>query len=370
MRLGRDDLDAALLGGGLLGGGGGGSMAEGRALGEAALRLGTPSLVRCDGLPPDAWVATVSLVGAPAAPDRCVEPRDHERAWTMLVESCTHRPAGIVASENGGTASVNGWLQSAVTGLPVVDAPADGRAHPTGDMGSLGLERVPGFVSQQAVAGGSRARGSYLEQLVRAPLAAAGRLVRAAAEAAGGLVAVARNPVPIGWVVRHGAAGGLSQALDLGRAMIEARPGGGLAVAERACERLGGRVVAKGEVEAIELHTRGGYDVGLARVAGLELSIWNEYLALERGGRRLATFPDLVATLDADSGDPVTSAELACGRAVVVVTAPAEALALGGGLRVRANYLPLERAIGKEVLVHVTVPFDEAPDVDVDATLL
>jgi len=369
VRLGRDHLEAALLGGGLLGGGGGGSLTEGRALGQAALRLGTPSLVRCHELPVDAWVATVSLVGAPAAPDRHVEPQDHERAWAMLVESCAHRPSGIVASENGGTASVNGWIQSAVTGLPVVDAPADGRAHPTGDMGSLALERLPGFISEQAVAGGTRAHGLYLEQWVRAPLAPAGRLVRAAAEAAGGLVAVARNPVPVRWLARHGAVGGLTQALELGRVMIEARPGGGPAVAERVCERLGGRVAARGEVEAIELQTRGGYDVGIARVAGVELSIWNEYLALERGGQRLATFPDLVATLDAATGDPVTSAELAPGRLVIVVTAPAASLVLGGGLRVRANYLPLERAVGKDLLAHVAIPFDDAPDMDLGTAL-
>lgn len=74
MRLGREELEAALLGGAVLGGGGGGSLADGRVLGEAALAGGVPTLVALDTLPADALVATVALVGAPAAPARCVAP--------------------------------------------------------------------------------------------------------------------------------------------------------------------------------------------------------------------------------------------------------------------------------------------------------
>lgn len=44
---------------------------------------------------------------------------------------------------------VNGRFQSAVTGIPVVNSACDGRAHPTGVMGSMDLESDPEYHSIQ-----------------------------------------------------------------------------------------------------------------------------------------------------------------------------------------------------------------------------
>lgn len=350
MRLGRIELEAAVLGGALLGGGGGGSIPDGLRLGAAALAAGVPTLVSWRDLDPDALVITVSLVGAPAAKARAVEPRDHLRAWELLAAEIDRPIAGVIGSENGGAATINGWLQSASFGVPVVDAPADGRAHPTGDLGGLGLNEAADYVSVQAAVGGSREAARHVETLVRAPLSDANALVRAAADAAGGLVAVARNPVRADYLRAHAAVDAVAQAIDLGLAMTAVASRGGVAIAERACQALAGSIVAEGTVAAMEIETRGGFDVGRARIEDLELSIWNEYLTLERGDARLATFPDLIATLDAVTGVPVTSAELTAGRRVIVMTAPAASLKLGAGLRIREHYEPLERAVRKEIV--------------------
>jgi len=361
VQLGPDDLEAAVLGGALLGGGGGGTIAEGRRLGRVAFEVGRPTLIPVGALPPQALVATVSLVGAPAAPEACVEPRDLVRALDLLVARLEAPLAGLIGSENGGAATVNGWLQSAASGLPLVDAPADGRAHPTGDLGGLALEQVPGYVSLQAAAGGSRARGRAVELHVRAPLALANQIVRAAAVAAGGLLAVARNPVQAAYLETHAAVGALSQALALGRLLREALPRGPHAVAEAACRALGGTVVIEAPLSHLERRSEGGFDVGCARAGDVELSIWNEYLTLEREGTRLATFPDLIATLDAATGLPVTSAELELGRHVIVLTAPARALKLGAALRIPDHYAPLERAVGKAIRCFAFPPADAPP---------
>ena len=356
MQLGREELEAAVLGGAVLGGGGGGSRAEGLRLGEAALELGTPTLVPLDLLAPDALVATVALVGAPAARDAHVEPSDHLRAWELLA-ALTPRPvAGIITCENGGTATINGWLQSAVTGVPMVDAPADGRAHPTGDMGSLGLEEERDFVSLQGAAGGDRTFGAYLEQQVRAPLAAANRLVRSAADAAGGLVAVARNPVPASYLATRAAKGAISHALAIGRELGAVLPRGTGAVAERVCGLLGGTVLCEGPIRRFDLETRGGYDVGTATICGLELTIWNEFMTAEREGVRLATFPDLIVAIDDESALPVTSAELRLGRRLTLLMAPAASLTLGAGVRAPRNLAAIERVIGKSIIRFLSLP--------------
>ncbi len=94
---------------------------------------------------------------------------------------------------------------------------------------------------------------------------------------------------------------------------------------------------------------RGGFDVGVMTIKGertWELSFVNEYMTMESGGKRLATFPDLMTTFNAD-GDPVTSAALKQGDGVYLVTVPKERIKVGDGNRYPEIYEPIEKALGK-----------------------
>ena len=336
----------------MLGGGGGGTIAEGTELAELAFAVGTPRLVRLDDLKDDDVVVTVSSVGAPAAEDQYVKPVDYALALQMLQEHLGGRIAGIITSENGAMGTVNGWFQSAVTGIPVVDAAGNGRAHPTGVMGSMALDRLEGYRSVQAAVGGDPDEGRRISLVVEGSLAAVDSLVRQAAVQAGGCVAVARNPVPASWVRENGAVGAISFALELGALIEERLSHGGRAVARAVIERFGGEILAEGEVRDFRLETTGGYDVGSLMVGDLELTFWNEYMTAERSGRRLATFPDLIATVDSASGLPVPSAEIQDGRPVVVLTIPKGQLPLGAGVRHPEALRPVERVLGKEMAAY------------------
>ena len=48
--------------------------------------------------------------------------------------------------------------------------------------------------------------------------------------------------------------------------------------------------------------------MGYAEVDGCQLTFWNEYATAEKDGKRLATFPDLIMTINAKTGEPVTTA--------------------------------------------------------------
>jgi len=333
MKLSADDIEPLVIGGALLGGGGGGDPALGRRFARMALDLGVPEIIPLEALPRDATVVTVALVGAPSAPEQHVAPEDLARAVRLLQETFGIRATALNGNENGGFASVNGWVQSAVLGIPLVDAPCNGRAHPTALMGAMGLHRVPDYLSRQAAVGGAVER--HLEVTAAGSVESASALVRQAAVQAGGVVGVARNPVEAGYLAGHGAPGAIAMARRLGQAMLEALPGGGEATWWAAARILGGKVVDVGRVLRVDLATSGGFDRGtvLVRAArSYELSVWNEYLTLEGDGRRLATFPDLIATL-AESGLPLTSAELREGMTVAILTAPREHLLLGAGVR-------------------------------------
>lgn len=350
----RELAEAAVLGGAVLGGGGGGSMEKGLRNVSEALASGILRLVDIDDVDPETVLITGSAVGAPAAKAACARPKDYVRVVEILTDNGAPRPGGFIPNECGGSSITNGWVPAALMRLPVVDAPCNGRAHPTGAMGSMGLHRDPDYISRQAAAGGSPELGLYLEIHAAGRLDAVAPLIRAAADRAGGLVAVARNPVKASYAKRYGAPGALKQAIRLGEIMLSAKPSGGEAVAEAAAGFLGGRVAGRGTVSELELVTRGGFDSGRIAVGGMETTFWNEFMTLEENGERLATFPDLIMTLDR-GGMPVTTAELKKGQEVFMIVVSAGNLILGEGMRCRDLLESIEPVIGRSILEYADI---------------
>lgn len=333
MELDKRMLEPLVLGGGLLGAGGGGTWTEGLDLLRDAIRIGRPKLVPIDDLEPSGIIVTVSGVGAPAATEDDVRISDHLRSLELFLEHAKEEVAGIVTSENGGFSTANGFVQSALLGIPVVDAPGNGRAHPTGVMGSMGLHRKSGYISKQASVGGTPGL-RRVEQYIQGDLASVDHVVRQAAVAAGGLIAVTRNPVPASYVREHGAPGALALALEIGDIICSRRDQGGRAVAEGVLDALGeGEILEVGAVSGFYLKTEGGYDVGRLRVGQVQTTFWNEFMTAERSEKRLATFPDLIFALDAKSGLPVTTASLEDGLELVLASVPRSRLPLGAGVK-------------------------------------
>lgn len=355
MNITRQDVEAAVLGGAILGGGGGGWIEEGRTLGLLALENGFSEILSIDDIPETAILLTVSAVGAPSAGASVLRPEDYIRAVELLMEKSTIKVGGLISSEIGALGVVNGWLQSAALDIPLIDAPCNGRAHPLGLMGSMGLSQKEDYVSSQTAVGGSRERGNRVESFFEGPLADVSKKVRESAVRAGGMVAVARNPVPCSYVKEHGAPGAVRLALDVGKRFIEKtvrenRVGDAI---ERIISFLGGTLVGKGNVEKSELKMEAGLDIGQVHFrAGTvlyELTFWNEYMTLEAEGLRTATFPDLIMTFDAETGQPLTSAELREALEVFVIVVPAQKLILGAGMRDHHLLRMVEKTIGKSM---------------------
>jgi DUF917 family protein len=346
---------AAAFGGAVLGGGGGGDIDMGLRLGRLALEAGRPVIVSLDEMEEQVILVTVSAVGAPAAADQYLEPMHYVGALQLLMAHLDAPVAGLIANENGGSATLNGWFQSAVTGLPVVDAPCNGRAHPTGLMGAMGLNTVASYTSRQAAVGGNPETGRHVRLYAEGSLATAARLVRQSAVEAGGVVAVARNPVTAAYVRDNAAPGALQQALDVGQAFLGATSPQG--AAEAVCDLLLGGIVCESRVIDLALRTEGGFDVGHVELeGGYQLDFWNEYMTLERHGQRLATFPDLITTLSATEPRPVSSAELQQGQEVLVISVPQRHLRLGGGMRQPELFQVAEGAVGKELIRYAFSP--------------
>lgn len=354
LKLTAEIVDAAVLGGCVLGGGGGGSMDEGRKMALLAVNLSSPELIDIEDIDENSILINVAAVGAPSARDAYAEPVHYLRAVELVNKVSDIKVGGIITNEAGGLATVNGWLQAAMLGIPVVDAPCNGRAHPTGIMGAMGLHKNKDYKSIQAAVGGSREKATFTEVVAMGSVERASAIVRAAAVQAGGLVSVARNPVSCRYARDNAAVGAVKQAISLGREMIKAREKGSKAVIYAACDYLKGELIVAGTVEKVYLESTGGFDVGkVVMEKDYEITFWNEYMTLEKSGERLATFPDLIMTLDADTGIPVTSAEIRERQKIAILKVEKEKIKLGAGLHDPELFYACEKAVGKKIIDYV-----------------
>ena len=348
------DVEPAVKGGSVYAAGGGGWADHGRMLGYAAVNVGKPELVDIEELKPKAWVATAAAIGAPASMTPWeMQGRDYIKAVQLLEEALGEKLAGLIIGQNGKSSTLNGWLPAAVLGTKVVDAVGDLRAHPTGDMGSIGMAGSPKQMIQTAV-GGNRAENRYIELTVRGATAKISPILRTAADMSGGFIASCRNPLRASYVRDNAALGGISLALTLGEAIIAAERKGGSAVIDAIVKTTGGTILAKGNVAKKDLvYTKEAFDIGRFVIGegdtAITIHTMNEFMAIDdAGGNRLATFPDIISTLDA-TGTPLSAGQLREGMFVFVLHVPKKLIPLSSGVLDAAVYPPVEKALGIDI---------------------
>jgi uncharacterized protein len=350
-----NDVEAAIAGGSIFAAGGGGWPDHGRMLGQAAVMTGLPELVSVDEVPDDAIIATAAAIGAPAGTtDWQMLGIDYVRAVELLQDALGKPVYGLMIGQNGMSSTLNAWLPGAVLGTKVIDAVGDIRAHPTGDMGSIGLAGSPEETIQTA-AGGNRSRNAYIELVVRGTTGKVSPILRTASDMSGGFIASCRNPVPASYVRQHAALGGISLALALGERILAARPKGGRAVIDAICEQTSGAVVGRGTVvrKSVE-YTRQAFDVGTIQIgegkSGRILHVMNEYMAVtDLDGQRVATYPDVITTLD-DDGTPISVGHVQEGMELAILRIAKDHIPLSASVTDPSVYPVVEEALGLDLM--------------------
>lgn len=340
-----EDAIDAIWGGSVLACGGGGWVSHGELMAEMATRMGTPVLCSVDDIPDESLVATVTAIGAPGAPDWEIQPRDYVNALQLLME---HAPAPIVAvltAQNGASTTLNGWIQSVMLGVKVLDAAGDVRAHPTGKLGGMGLTERAGYETVQTVSGGNRKLHGETRLVVRGSVVTTSNILRDVSVRVGGFIASARNPVEASWIKKHAAIGAITYALELGKAMRSAS--GADAVIRASCKQTGGTILASGPAHITSpMRTQGGFDHGAFEVGGLTLRYLNEYMTVDRGDQRVATYPDVITTLSMKTGRPATISEVREGDELAVFHVDSEHIPLSSSTRDRTALAEVEQIMG------------------------
>lgn len=352
IKLTKELCELALMGGLPLGGGGGGLLNAGReALEETFHYTDALTMLDVSELNPEDIVVTVSTVGAPSAKDVHLTAEHWKTALKNFEDMCGKKIAGFISCENGAISTANGWIISAITGIPIVDAPCNGRAHPTGTMGSMGLNTIEDYVSIQSSCGGNPE--NYIETVARGKLHTTAKMTRQCAVASGGMVGVIRNPVTAAYLAKNGAVGAISQAIEIGKLFAACE--NGTQFVEKLVAEFDATVLAKGKIENYALKMEGGLDVGHLDVAGedgrISLTFFNEYMLAEKAGQRIATFPDLIFTMDAHTGEAISTAEATNGRDAYAVVIPKEKIILGAGMHQRALFKEVENLLKQDMTV-------------------
>ena len=300
----RADARNAVLGGGVLACGGGGWKHHGELMGELATSLERPVLASVEELPDDTWVATVTAIGAPAAKNWEIRPVDYVHALQELIRVADVPITAVMTAQNGYSTTLNGWIQSSVLGVKVLDTAGDVRAHPTGKLGGLGLGERAGYESVQVVSGGNRELHGHFLSVNRGNLNTVDNVLRDISVRTGGFIASARNPVELSWVKANGAHGSISLALDLGADISDARPDGPDAVIEAVRTRLNADLIDEGKLRiAKRTRTVGGWDHGAFAIGDHTVPYLNEYMAVDNPGGRVATYPDTIVIIDKATGE-------------------------------------------------------------------
>ncbi len=348
------DVEAAVKGGSVYAAGGGGWADHGRMLGYAAVNVGKPELVSIEELGDNDWIATAAAIGAPASTTPWeMQGIDYVKAVQLLQEALGEKLSGLIIGQNGKSSTLNGWLPSAILGTKVVDAVGDIRAHPTGDMGSIGMAGSPEQMIQTAV-GGNRAENRYIELVVRGATAKISPVLRAAADQSGGFIASCRNPLRASYVRKNAALGGISMALKLGEAIIDAEKKSGSAVIDAICKTTGGHILAEGTITKKDVvYTKEAFDIGTITIGAgdkaVTLHVMNEYMAVDDAdGRRVATFPAVITTLS-EEGEPLSVGQLKGGMHVFILHVPKDIIPLSASVLDPTVYPPVEKAMGIEI---------------------
>lgn len=350
-KLTRDDVASAMTGGLLLSAGGSGkarSLERHDLAAEVALGYGDVSFVSLDELPSDGYLLVSTSIGAPGFAKPELVLRDHVDAARAVIDRLGRKPAGVIC---GHVPGFNAWVVAAALDIPFVDAAANGRGHPTGDMGGMGLASMPTVSIVQAVQAGYSETGSKISVVAEGSLLKTSQVMRHASVLSGGLVASARGPYGVDFVARNGASGAISFQIDLGQAMLDAAPGEACIAAAAAF--MSGEVLITGTVTENSVAYSNSFDVGRLVVSDgireVVLGVYNEFMTADVDGQRVATFPDMMGSLDPQTGDPIAIAQLPVGAPVAIVTAHHSKFPLGKGALDPLVFKEVEEGLGTEL---------------------
>ena len=320
-------MEALSLGAAVLGTGGGGDPYIGKLLARQAItELGPVTVLEPADIADDAICAMSAVMGAPTVLVEKLPGGDEQaRAFRALERHLGQSITHVICAEVGGLNSMLPIVAAARLGLPLVDCDAMGRAFPEIQMSTPTLSNIAAAPMALADEKGNTVLIEAIDNHWTE------RLARSACIDMGACAYIALY-VQTGAQVKEAMIGGtLGLAEDVGRAVLDARAAK-VDVTQVVAGRLGGIRLFEGKISDVQRRTEAGFALGQVVVDGsgpdkgseLQIRFQNENLVATCDGEVVATVPDLIIVLEAETGQPITTEELRYGYRVVVIGAPCD----------------------------------------------
>lgn len=352
------NIEDLALGAAVLGTGGGGDPYIGRLLAIAAIRkYGPVKMLTLDEIGDDDLVVPAAMMGAPTVMvEKIPNGREIVRAFKALAGYLGHPISAVMSIEAGGLNSIMPISVAAEMGLPLVDCDGMGRAFPEIQMVThtiFGVSATPMTLADEK---GNTALINTIDNRWTE------RFARSITVDMGGSALIALYAAFGKQLKELAVRGTMTYAEEIGKTvrlahLEEADP-------VDAVRRItGGFLAFKGKVVDLQRRTVGGFARGEAHLDGLEeysgskmmIQFQNEHLVALRDGEYVVTVPDLIAVLDVDTGEPVTTEGLRYGFRVAVIGIPCDSRwRTPKGLEIvgpryfgyDVDYVPVEQRLG------------------------
>ena len=322
------DMADVALGGAFLGTGGGGDPYIGKLMAEQAIAANGPvPVLDVDALDDDALIVPVAMMGAPTVMLEKLPRGDEAVAALRSLEAVMGRKAqAIFCIEAGGLNSTIPIAVAATAGLPIVDGDGMGRAFPELQMVSMTMFDVHACPMAMADEKGNALVLNTVDNL------STEKFARVITVEMGGAGMIALYPMTGAEAKRAILRGSLSLITHIGR-IIQSEQTANRNPADRLARDLNGMRLFEGRVTDVDRRTEGGFARGQATIEGLEayqgqtlrLHFQNEFLLAETGsGTPRAMTPDLICLLDLETGQPITTEQMAYGYRVIVFGLPCD----------------------------------------------
>lgn len=321
------NIENIALGAAVLGTGGGGDPYIGMLMAKKAIRdYGPVELYTLDELDDDDLIVPTAMMGAPTVMVEKMPNGDDIINAFQAVGKYIGKPIRATMSiEAGGMNSVVPIYLAARLRLPMVDCDGMGRAFPELQMVThtiYGIDATPMAMSDE------RGNTVLMETINNRWTETFARSVTVDM---GAMAMIALYAATVRELKESAIIGTMSKAETIGETIRSARVNE-VDPVKTVRESVGGFEVFKGKISDVERRTEAGFAKGDAFMEGideyagqrLQLSFQNEHLMVRIDGEPRVTVPDLIAVLDIDTGEPITTESMRYGYRVAVIGIPCD----------------------------------------------
>ncbi|MCA9861730.1 MAG: DUF917 domain-containing protein, partial [Thermomicrobiales bacterium] len=342
----------------VLGTGGGGDPYLGKlAAIQAMERFGPLQLAEITELPDDMLVAFPFAIGSPVPfLERITMTKELVTAYHAMCRYMGKTIGAVMSAEIGGMNSVLPFAVGRELGLPVIDGDCMGRAYPEIQLVTLTLY---GHSASPLAVADEHGNVTVVDTVDNTW---AEKIARPVAVEMGAISGGFGYPVTVRDLKEAAILGTVSFAEEIGRAIRVAQQSHADPV-DAVLETTGGFRLFVGRIIDVARKTQKGWALGETRISGVDafdgremvVRFQNEHLVAIENDEIVASVPDLIAILDTERGEPITTENLRYGFRVTVIGIPSDAkwrtpegIALGGPRHFGydIDFTPVEQRFG------------------------